>query len=411
MRASAPKFSTAHDEAFQAFVCDSQTTECLQDILAERGWSLNQVNSGGIENAIRLLAIEPSPTLLVVDISESEQPLEDINALAEVCRAGTMVITVGKANDVRLYRDLLAAGVQDYLVKPVQTDDMRNALLNAEMALRIPEEAPVQAAPVKREKVVSVIGVRGGVGASTLASSCAWLMAHEMDRHVALLDLDLHFGTNALTFDLEPGRGLCDTLENPSRVDGLFIERAMIKESEKLSILGAEASLNEPYFPDPAAISHLLGELKNNFQTVIMDVPRMTATQHPLIMTESNEIFLVTDLTLAATRDTIRLLALARNAAPNARITIIANKVAAGAQNEVSVSDFEASIESKVDWQIPLDSKSVVMAAKKGKALPQTEGSSRIVAILRSISQSLHGEESAAPKKSIFDFLMKPDKK
>lgn len=411
MRAAAPKLSTRDDEAFQAFVCDSQTTECLQEILTERGWALNQVNSGGIENAIRLLAIEPSPTLLVVDISESEQPLEDINALAEVCRAGTMVITIGKANDVKLYRDLLTAGVQDYLVKPVQTDDLRNALLNAEMALRVPEEVPAQAVPVKKEKVVSVIGVRGGVGASTIASSCAWLLAHEMDRHVALLDLDLHFGTNALTFDLEPGRGLCDTLENPSRVDGLFIERAMIKESEKLSILGAEASLNDPYIPDPAAISHLLNELKQNFQTVVMDVPRMTATQHPLVLTESNEIFLVTDLTLAATRDTIRLLALARNVAPTARIKIIANKVASGAQNEVSVSDFEASIETKVDWQIPLDSKSVVMAAKTGKALPQAEGASKMVSVLRSIAQSLHGDEAAVAKKSIFDFLMKPAKK
>jgi pilus assembly protein CpaE len=277
------------------------------------------------------------------------------------------------------------------------------------MALRIPEEIPAEVAPAKKEKVISIIGVRGGVGASTIASSCAWLLAHEMDRHVALLDLDLHFGTNALTFDLEPGRGLCDTLENPSRVDGLFIERAMIKESEKLSILGAEASLNDPYFPDPAAISHLLNELKQNFQTVIMDVPRMTATQHPLVLTESNEIFLVTDLTLAATRDTIRLLA--RNVAPTARVKVIANRVASGTQNEVSVGDFEASIEAKVDWQIPLDSKSVIMAAKKGKALPQTEGGSKMVGILRSITQSLHGDEIAAGKKSIFDFFMKPANK
>jgi pilus assembly protein CpaE len=411
MRALAPKPEIRADEAFQAFVCDSQTTECLQDILNERGWAINQVNSGGIENAIRLLALEPSPTLLVVDISESEQPLEDINALAEVCRAGTMVITIGRANDVRLYRDLLAAGVQDYLVKPVQTDDMRNALLNAEMALRMPEEIPDQAAPVRKEKVVAVIGVRGGVGASTIASSCAWLMAHEMDRHVALLDLDLHFGTNALTFDLEPGRGLCDTLENPSRVDGLFIERAMIKESEKLSILGAEASLNEPYLPDPAAISHLLGELKHNFQTVIMDVPKMMATQHSLILAESTDIFLVTDLTLAATRDTIRLLSLARNVAPAAKITVIANKVGGAAQNEVTINDFEASIETGINWQIPLDTKTVIMAAKKGKALPQAEGASKIVATMRSISQSLHGDEAAEPRKSIFDMFMKPVKK
>jgi pilus assembly protein CpaE len=407
---AATKASTRDDEAFQAFVCDSQTTESLQTIVTERGWALDQINSGGVENAIRVLAIEPSPRLLVVDLSDSAQPLEDINALAEVCRPGTMVITVGKANDVKLYRDLLAAGVQDYLVKPVQADDMRDALLNAEMALRAPEESPTQAAPARQEKVISVIGVRGGVGATMVASSCAWLLAHEMDRHVALLDLDLHFGSNALTFDLEPGRGLCDALENPSRVDGLFIERAMIKESDKLSILGAEASLNEPYFPDPAAISHLLSELKQNFQTVIMDVPKIMAAQHPFILSESTEILVVSDLSLAATRDTIRLLALARSVAPQAKITVIANKVAVGPLNEVPLSDFEASIETRIDWQIPLDSKSVVMAAKQGRALAQSAGGSKIVSTLRSLTQKLIGEKAGPAKKSIFDIFLKPAK-
>ena len=45
----------------------------------------------------------------MVDLSESGDPLNDINALAEVCEPGTVVIAVGQVNDVRLYRDLLAA--------------------------------------------------------------------------------------------------------------------------------------------------------------------------------------------------------------------------------------------------------------------------------------------------------------
>ena len=43
-----------------------------------------------------------------------------------------------------------------------------------------------------------MIGVRGGVGASTLATSLAWLMGDKAGRSTALLDLDVHFGTGAL---------------------------------------------------------------------------------------------------------------------------------------------------------------------------------------------------------------------
>ncbi len=55
------------------------------------------------------LSVSASPAILFVDLSESADPLNDINALAEVCEPGTVVIAAGQVNDVRLYRDLLAS--------------------------------------------------------------------------------------------------------------------------------------------------------------------------------------------------------------------------------------------------------------------------------------------------------------
>ena len=119
-----------------------------------------------------------------------------------------------------------------------------DALVNAQAIFSAPKHHDPQA--TKRHISTAVIGTRGGVGASTLATSLAWLFSADDKMPTALLDLDVHFGTGALALDLEPGRGLTDAIENPGRIDGLFIERAMIRANDHLAILSAEAPMNSP---------------------------------------------------------------------------------------------------------------------------------------------------------------------
>ena len=49
-----------------------------------------------------------------------------------------MVIAAGQVNDVRLYRDLVASGIQDYLLKPFSADQLRDAFANAQMTISGP---------------------------------------------------------------------------------------------------------------------------------------------------------------------------------------------------------------------------------------------------------------------------------
>src|SRR5690606_14114618 len=138
---TAKKTAQATLGEFAAFVSDGSVTESLIPVLAERGWSIDCVNTGGIEMAIRLSRARPSPAILLVDLSDSSDPHSDINALAEVCEPGTSVIAVGAINDVRFYRELIDAGLLDYLVKPFTPDDFRSAVVTAEQAMRSPDEA------------------------------------------------------------------------------------------------------------------------------------------------------------------------------------------------------------------------------------------------------------------------------
>ncbi|HEV2748836.1 MAG TPA: pilus assembly protein CpaE [Allosphingosinicella sp.] len=354
-------------DPFTAFVCDDATADMLRPIAVEHGWAPEKVNKGGLRNAVQSLSVSASPNILFVDLSESGDPLNDINALAEVCEPGTVVIAAGQVNDVRLYRDLVASGIQDYLLKPFSADQVRDAFANAQMTISGPR---TNEPSLERPHVMAaVIGVRGGVGASTIASSIAWLMGDKVGRSTALLDLDVHFGTGALSLDLEPGRGLTDAIENPSRIDGLFIERAMVRANDKLCVLSAEAPINQPLLTDGSAFFQLQEEMRNAFEATVLDLPRQMLVQHPHLVQDVHVCVIVVEFTLAATRDTIRILSWLKANAPQSRVVVVANKTVAGSGQEISRKDFEKSIERKVDIVLPLDPKAAAQAAKLGQPL------------------------------------------
>ena len=392
---------TGTREPFIAYVCDDTTAETLRPVVSELGWSAEKVHKGGLRNAVQTLSVSASPQILFVDLAESGDPLNDINGLAEVCEPGTVVIAAGQVNDVRLYRDLVASGIQDYLLKPLHPDALREALTQAHTMLNAPRAA--ENTVERPHCAIAVIGARGGVGASTVATSLAWLLSSKENRSTALLDLDVHFGTGALALDLEPGRGLTDAIENPSRIDGLFIERAMVKASEKLAVLSAEAPINSPLLTDGAAFYQLQEEMRSAFECTVIDLPRQMLVQHPSLVGDVQLAVVVTDLTLAAARDTIRILSWMKTNAPNTQVQVVVNRQqAAAGQLEISRKDFEGSIERKVDFAVPYDQKLAAQAAKLGKPMAEAGKNSKTVAPLVDLAVFLAGaaDDTAVDKKA-----------
>ena len=375
-------------DPFAAFICDESALDVLRPVIIEMGWQPEKCNRGGLRNAVQSLSISASPAILMVDLSESGDPLNDINALAEVCEPGTVVIAVGQVNDVRLYRDLLASGIHDYLLKPLSVNQLRDSLTQAQTVFMNPRSADGEA--VKKHVSTAVVGTRGGVGASTLATSLAWLFSSDHKKPTALLDLDVHFGTGALALDLEPGRGLTDAIENPSRIDGLFIERAMIRANQQLAILSAEAPINSPLMTDGSAFLQLEEEFRQAFEMTVIDMPRNMLINFPHLLTEVNVVALVTEMTLASARDTIRLLAWLKTNAPGAQPLIVANKVHVGV-GEISKADFEASIERKINYTIPFDQKAAANAAKLGQTFADANRSAKSGQVIRDISKAIVG--------------------
>lgn len=385
-------------DPFMAFLCDESTIDVARSVCGEMGWAEEKVFKGGLRNAIQSLSVSASPQILLVDLSESGDPINDINSLAEVCEPGTVVIAMGQVNDVRLYRDLIISGLQDYLLKPVNPDMLRDAIANAQNSLNTARQEENGAE--RTHLSTAVVGTRGGSGASTLATSLAWVLSEKMGLSTGLLDLDVHFGTGALTLDLEPGRGLIDAIDNPSRIDGLFIERALIKANDNLSILSAEAPMNAPVMSDGSAFFQLQEEFRSAFDNSIIDAPRNMLIDYPHLAHDINVVILNTELTLAAARDAIRIIAWLNSNAMQAKIIIVANKVSTS-HSEITRKEFESSIDQRIDFIIPADFKAATQASKLGQTLISASPTSKASAVIVKIAEAILGAvEAEEPEKN-----------
>jgi pilus assembly protein CpaE len=340
------------------------------------------------------------PAVLLLDLDREKEPLEAAKRAISLCGADCRIIFVGAQNDITLYRRFKQLGAADYLVKPLAEDVLREAVLQALVAKH--DDVLTKPSEVHDGKLIPVIGARGGIGASTVAINLAWICAHVLNQQVGVLDLDVHFGTSALSVDREPGRGMRAALENPERLDGLLVASSMVQESDKLSILCAEENIDTPLHFDGDASLSLLKPVTGSFDTVFVDLPRhMLAAQKRLLVT-AHAVVLVCDLSLAGLRDARRIRAYLKSIRPDLLPILVANRTGDSGFSALDKTTFEKNLEAKVDFEIAEDAKTAKQAANLGKACAAVAPQAEISKILTQLARMLVGlpEEKKAKEGS-----------
>jgi pilus assembly protein CpaE len=346
-----------------AFV-DAETERVLQESSVLLGRSV--IMRGGITKAIEYLNDQRSPQLLIVDISGVDMPLSQIHTLADVCEPGTNVVAVGDHNDVGLFRELVSAGVTDYLVKPL-TRELLGNLIGPK------KDGPARIG-LKLGKVIAFVGARGGVGTTTLAANMAWLLANQQARRVALVDLDLQHGDCALLFNIANTPGFRDALANPLRLDHLLLERIMTKLGERLFLLGSEEPMSDNVQFTAAAVDTMFSALRAHFHYVIVDVPKITAPAYRRALEMADRRVIVVDPTMRSMRDVTRIAKLFEDSENTDRNMFVVNRMSEAGSQELSLKDIRKVLQVPPAGLIPFVPKALAPAANHAAAAVSKRG-------------------------------------
>lgn len=355
------KDSTRH-YAFAAFVEDADSANELRQMFRMDSMMDSHVASGGIDAAIAWLQKHGrSPQRLLVDISGTARPLDALDRLADACEPSVEVYAVGDRNDVGLFRNLLARGVQDYLIKPLSVELLRRTVLQSD-------------APVRRNrhgKCVAVMGTRGGVGTTAVATQLTRALGHGgTRRRVVYVDLNVYDGGGAAMLGSPPGSALLDVLSNTDRLDQQYLERALADVGNGVYVLAAELDYSEAFTPDSGTLTSLLETLGQYYHYVILDLPQRGGAWAAEALANAAQVCLVAEPSVHSARTLARLTRHieAHTSAPT--VLTILNHPQPMSRHRIQNKDFEQTVGVALSLQIPHDPKAPVLAENLAQAMP-----------------------------------------
>jgi pilus assembly protein CpaE len=349
-----------------AYASDRETEELLRDVLLDAAGPGASVRRGTVESARKALAKEPTPNVLVLDVSGESDPLGELENLAQVVEPGVRVLVIGERNDLEFYRQVTRElGVVEYVYKPVNRESIARTFVPLIQGRR-------QDIAARTGRLIAVTGVRGGVGATGIATNLAVHLAERNRRHALLLDADLHTGAAALMLASKAQGGLRVALEAPERLDELFLERTAAKVTERLHVLAGEERLDDPLRIAPGAVRSLVETMQRRYRYIVADVPRFPSVLSAELGTLSHQRVLVMEPTLLALRDGLRFIEAPRGPNQSRRPIVVLNKV--GAPGTLPLKQVLAALDVAPEVMIPWMPKQIEPAVALGEPAARKRG-------------------------------------
>ncbi len=332
-----------------AFATDPESERALREGLSDH--PLPQVWPGDLRTAVATLGAGHAPRLLFVDLDETAYPAGAIHELAGVCEVGTAVIAFGSNPTARFSREILLAGVSDYLVKPLTAEVVREAA----RASPAGASAAGASAALPAGWSVGFTGT-GGSGATTLAAATA-LLAAERGRYVSVLDLDRTFPALAFLLDVEPASGLVELLSTAARASlhPEMVDAMRASRGDRIAVYGYPWSAVPPPPPPAWAVCELIEELQRRSHLVIVDGLDDPATRLSLLAVTDGRVLVVEPTGTGAPAAARLRDRLGPMAAPERAALVVQNHTRAFKAKAGAKALLEAGVEAEPDVVVPFE--------------------------------------------------------
>lgn len=308
-----------------------------------------------IEPAVVILNLYPSEEEALVTAAKISQKFPEV----------TLFVTAQPTDSKTVIR-AMRAGAREFILQPANKEELIAAV---KKTLRSNQD---RSSGVNRQgKMISVMGAKGGVGATTVAANIANALRRNSNKEVILIDLNLQFGNACLMLDVRPRHTLVDLANSLDTLDPGFLNSMMDKNASGVFVLSGPNQPEDAETVQGLHIEKLLMLFRSMYDYILIDTHMLFDDVTIRALDESDIVLLVSQLDVPSVVNTVRCLKLfTRMDYDASKIRLVLNRY------PQSPDSREKSMEKLYDypvfWKIP-EQKPETMFEAINRGVPITD--------------------------------------
>jgi pilus assembly protein CpaE len=349
--------------------------------------------------------MEQVPDVVFLDLAREPEPFFAFANQLRRARPTIKLIACSAAVPPQpsMLLEAMRSGVQDFLGKPVQTESLKDLLL------RISQDLDTKEFP-SQDKLIVVMGAKGGVGTTTVAVNLGVQLATFARKRTVLLDFARPLGNVHLLLDLHPKFGIRDAVESLDRLDSHFLAGLLTRHKTKLEVLGGTTQPEEWQAIDVNVLDRVVNVTQNAFDVVMLDMGSQFSVEWATILRMARMILIVAEANVPSLWTLERrLLALKGFGIPQDRARIIINRWHKG-DDEV-LKSIQKDINRPIFASLPNDFRKASQAVNLGTPILENHNNT-LSGRYRQIAGQLVGIDTSviekkSPLSGLFSFPTK----
>jgi pilus assembly protein CpaE len=298
---------------------------------------------------------------------------------------GIVVAIPGPANGS--LGEALMAGAHEIVILPAERAVVAAAVQKA--VARVSTAARRDGAVDAGSPLIAVLGPKGGVGKTTVATNLATTLTADGMR-VLLVDLDLQFGDVGLVLGVPPDRTIHDLVTSQGRLDGESLAGFIGRTADGVDVLLAPARPDQAEAVTTERLAEVLDVATREYDAVVVDTPPAFTSATITAVDRAQHLVMVGSLDLPGLKnmkvglETLDLMGVER-----ARVVTVLNR----ANSKVGLLGHEVKqvLGGTPDVSIPSD-RALPRSTNSARAIVAADPRSAPAKALRALGQRIAGE-------------------